>query len=92
MARFPDNTIIYLHKDKPEWSACEHFHSVDKMIKYYETLGGITFINRTIVCEDCYEKILAYGWKDVSAACRLLDAKSFREIFSNIALLNAKID
>lgn len=90
MARFSDNKIVCIHKDKPEWFACKHFHSVDKMIKYYETLGGITFINRTIVCEDCYEKILARGWKDISAARHVLDAKSFREIFGNIAFLNAK--
>jgi hypothetical protein len=60
------------------------------MINYYETLGGITFINRTIVCEDCYEKILTGGWKDVSATRHVLDEKSFREIFLNIAFLNTK--
>jgi len=62
------------------------------MINYYETLGGLTFINRTIVCEDCYEKIRIGRWKDVSESTHDLDEKSFREIFNNLALLKAQKD
>ena len=82
-----------MHKDQPprsEWFVCQHFQSVDNMIKYYETLGGIIFINRTIVCEDCYEIILTGGWKDVSAATHALEEESLRNIFSNLALLKTE--
>ena len=95
MSQFSANKIIVLHSHqptRPDWFVCKHFQSVDNMINYYKTLGGITLINRTIVCEDCYEKILTGGWKDVSAACHVLDEKSFRKIFSTIAFLDAEID
>ena len=95
MAQFSTDKVVYLHRNKPnrsQWSVCEHFQSIDNMINYYETLGGLTFINRTIVCEDCYEKILTGSWKDVSAATHDLDEKSFGEIFNNLALLKAQKD
>ena len=95
MAQFSTDKVVYLHRNKPNrspWSVCEHFQSIDNMINYYETLGGLTFINRTIVCEDCYEKIRTGSWTDVSASTHDLDEKSFREIFNNLALLKAQKD
>ena len=93
MAQKSINKIFVLNKNRPaisQLSVCEHFRSIDKLLKYYQTLGGITFINGTIVCEDCYEMILTGGWKDVSAATHALDDQSLRNIFSNLALLNTK--
>ena len=93
MAQKSINKIFVLHKNRPtisHLSVCEHFRSIDKLLKYYQTLGGITFINRTIVCEDCYEMILTGGWRDVSAATHALEEESLRNIFSNLALLKTE--
>jgi len=93
MARSSVDKIVALHRDRPtisQLSVCEHFRSIDNLLKYYETLGGITFINRTIVCEDCYEMILTGGWRDVSAATHALEEESLRNIFSNLALLKTE--
>jgi hypothetical protein len=95
MAQSSVEKIVVLHRNRPtisQLSVCEHFRSIDNLFKYYQTLGGITFINRTIVCEDCYEMILTGGWRDVSAATHTLDDESLRNIFSNLALLNTKIN
>jgi hypothetical protein len=95
MAQLSANRIFVLHKDQPaipEWLVCKHFLSADNMINYYETLGGIIFINSTIVCEDCYAKILTGEWKDLSATFHVLDQKSFRKLLSTIPFLKSNKD
>jgi len=94
MAQLSTNRIIVLPKDQPaipEWFVCKHFLSVDNIINYYETLGGIVFVNSTIVCEDCYAKKLTDEWKDLSATFQVLDRKSFRKLFSTIPFLKSNI-
>jgi hypothetical protein len=95
VAQLYPNRICIEHKNQPdvlEWLVCKHFLPAKNMINYYETLGGITFINRTIVCEDCYAKILTGEWKDLSATFDVLDEKSFRQIFSTLPFLNVNKD
>jgi hypothetical protein len=95
MAKLSADRIFLLPKDQPaipEWFVCKHFLSVDNMINYYETLGGIIFINSTIVCEDCYAKILTGEWEDLLATFHVLDPKSFRKLFSTIPFLKSNKD
>ena len=95
MAQLSTNRIIVLPKDQPaipEWFVCKHFLSAEKIINYYETLGGIMIINGTVVCEYCYEKILTGEWKELSATFKVLDQKSFRKLFSTIPFLKSNKD
>lgn len=95
MAQLPANRIFVLNKNQPaipEWFVCKHFLSVDNIINYYETFGGIIFINCTIVCEDCYAKILTGEWKDLSTTFNVLGQKSFRKLFSTVPFLNPNKD
>ena len=92
MTQLPANRIFFLHNDQPtipEWFVCKHFMSADNIINYYETLGGIIFINSTIVCEDCYAKILTGEWKDLLATFHAFDKKTFRKLFSTIPFLKS---
>ena len=45
-----------------EWCMCEHFNSIHDVANYYRKMGGVTFLDGLIMCENCYAKMLNGKW------------------------------